>query len=226
MGEVTGYTAERMKAIEDASVVNGGIDANGHLILVRHDTSEIDAGLVKTLVTATEGPPTTGTWIKGDYIIDSIGRTWICVTAGSPGQWVTTGGTLLDSAISTIQQATTATGTAAQAVDVTGLSVTFKAPAQPVRLIVCLSTILNNTAGGIPTVYLTKNDNTELSRWKAHNTAANEVATCNIDYLLEGLTPGTEYTYKVKFCAAVASTTTIFPVGTPSVSGHLLAVAA
>lgn len=49
MGTVTGYTAERMKAIEDASVVNGEIDpASGHLILTRFDESTIDAGLVVT----------------------------------------------------------------------------------------------------------------------------------------------------------------------------------
>lgn len=44
MGEVTGYTAERMKAIEDNTVVNGDIDENGHLILTRFDGTEIDAG--------------------------------------------------------------------------------------------------------------------------------------------------------------------------------------
>lgn len=44
--EVTGYTAERMKAIEDASVVNGEIDpVTGELILTRFDNSEINAGL-------------------------------------------------------------------------------------------------------------------------------------------------------------------------------------
>lgn len=46
MAEVTVYDAERMKAIEDASVVNGEIDVNGHLVLTRFDESEIDAGLV------------------------------------------------------------------------------------------------------------------------------------------------------------------------------------
>jgi hypothetical protein len=46
MGQVTGYTAERMKEIEDASVVNGDIDVDGHLILTRFDGTTIDAGLV------------------------------------------------------------------------------------------------------------------------------------------------------------------------------------
>lgn len=47
MGSVNGYTAERMKAIEDASVVNGEIDPiTGHLKLTRFDESEIDAGVI------------------------------------------------------------------------------------------------------------------------------------------------------------------------------------
>lgn len=45
MGEVNGYTAERMKAIEDMTVVNGEIrPSDNHLILVRFNESEIDAG--------------------------------------------------------------------------------------------------------------------------------------------------------------------------------------
>lgn len=46
MGSVTGYRAERMKEIEDATIVNGEIDASHHLILTRHDETEVDAGVV------------------------------------------------------------------------------------------------------------------------------------------------------------------------------------
>lgn len=47
MAEVTVYDATRMKAIEDATVVNGEIDpVTGHLMLARFDESVIDAGLV------------------------------------------------------------------------------------------------------------------------------------------------------------------------------------
>lgn len=59
MGQVTGYTAERMKAIEDASVVNADIDGFGHLIFTRFDGSEIDTGPVVTsprLVTSATRP--------------------------------------------------------------------------------------------------------------------------------------------------------------------------
>lgn len=44
MATVTGLTAERMLAIEAASVVDGAIDTEGHLILTKHDGTEIDAG--------------------------------------------------------------------------------------------------------------------------------------------------------------------------------------
>ena len=44
MATVTGLTAARMLEIEAASVVDGEVDASGHLILTKHDGSEIDAG--------------------------------------------------------------------------------------------------------------------------------------------------------------------------------------
>jgi len=59
MGTVTGYTAERMKEIEDNTVVNGEIDPYGHLILTRNDASTIDAGLITTspkIATSTTRP--------------------------------------------------------------------------------------------------------------------------------------------------------------------------
>lgn len=45
MATVTGLTADRMKEIEDASVVDGEI-VGGHLILEKHDGNKIDAGSV------------------------------------------------------------------------------------------------------------------------------------------------------------------------------------
>lgn len=44
MASVTGLTKERMEAIEDASVVSGEIDIDGHLILTTFGGDEIDAG--------------------------------------------------------------------------------------------------------------------------------------------------------------------------------------
>ncbi len=48
MATVTGLTAARMLAIEDASIVDGEIDVSGHLILTTHGGTDIDAGVVTT----------------------------------------------------------------------------------------------------------------------------------------------------------------------------------
>lgn len=46
MATVTGYTAERMKQIEDSSIVSGIIVGN-NLILTRYDSTQVDAGNVR-----------------------------------------------------------------------------------------------------------------------------------------------------------------------------------
>jgi hypothetical protein len=46
MTTVTGLTADRMLAIEAASVVDGDVDGSGNLILTKHDGSQINAGSV------------------------------------------------------------------------------------------------------------------------------------------------------------------------------------
>jgi hypothetical protein len=49
---VTGLTADRMIAIEAASIVDGTINGTGHLILTKHDGTEIDAGSALVAVPA------------------------------------------------------------------------------------------------------------------------------------------------------------------------------
>lgn len=44
MATISGLTAERMREIEAASIVDGSIDISGHLILSRYDGGQIDAG--------------------------------------------------------------------------------------------------------------------------------------------------------------------------------------
>ena len=46
MATVTSFTKERILEIEAATVVDGNVDGSGHLILVRHDATTIDAGSV------------------------------------------------------------------------------------------------------------------------------------------------------------------------------------
>lgn len=38
------------------------------------------------------GAPTTGTFAKGDFVVDRNGGMWVCVTAGTPGTWLSVGG--------------------------------------------------------------------------------------------------------------------------------------
>lgn len=40
----------------------------------------------------TSGAPGSGTFAKGDYVIDQTGAIWVCTTAGSPGTWTQVGG--------------------------------------------------------------------------------------------------------------------------------------
>lgn len=47
MAVVTGFTAERMQAIEDSSVVSGTVNASYRLILTKKDGSTVDAGYVR-----------------------------------------------------------------------------------------------------------------------------------------------------------------------------------
>lgn len=38
------------------------------------------------------GPPASGTFVVGDFIVDGVnGTTWICITAGTPGTWMPAG---------------------------------------------------------------------------------------------------------------------------------------
>jgi hypothetical protein len=75
MTTVLGLTASRMLAIEAASVVDGDVDTNGHLILTKHDQSQIDAGSV----IGSPGPPgpqgaTGPSGAGGQFVTQTIGN--------------------------------------------------------------------------------------------------------------------------------------------------------
>lgn len=55
MATVTGYTAARMQEIEDGSITSASYDASGHLILNRHDGTQIDVGRTTAATTAQSG---------------------------------------------------------------------------------------------------------------------------------------------------------------------------
>lgn len=105
--EVTGYTAERMKAIEDASIVNGVINASGHLMLTRFDGTVIDAGevfdergnieLARAQVTSgTFANSTANTYadITGLSITFTVGSRPVDVLAYVPGSYLSGAGSI------------------------------------------------------------------------------------------------------------------------------------
>lgn len=95
MATVTVYTAERMQEIEDGSVVDGDIVA-GHLILTKHDGSQIDAGSVV-------GPagPAGPTGPAGISSIPGEVKLWpggVLPVQATYGKWVWADGAFYDSA--------------------------------------------------------------------------------------------------------------------------------
>lgn len=46
MATITGYTADRMKVIEDSTIVGGFVNTEGELVLTRRDNQQVQAGLV------------------------------------------------------------------------------------------------------------------------------------------------------------------------------------
>src|SRR4051812_13818385 len=95
MATVTGLTADRMLAIEGASVVDGDI-VGGHLILTKHDGSTVDAGPVlgPTGPAGPAGPPGLSS-IPGEM------RMWsgsVLPAVGTYGKWVWADGAFYASA--------------------------------------------------------------------------------------------------------------------------------
>lgn len=136
------------------------------------------------------GPPTTGTWAAQSTTVDNLGRVWVCTTAGTPGQWATSGGTILASVKTT--GSPTTTGLA----DLT--SITFTAPAQPVLIRYELAECTNNTAAkGVSAIIADSSDNIlQVSDYLDTASAANARRKLMVEYLAEGLTYGTSYTFK------------------------------
>ena len=51
------------------------------------------------------GAPGSGSWFKGDFIIDQTGLIWVCTTAGTPGPWIAVDSTKLPTAGGTMSGA-------------------------------------------------------------------------------------------------------------------------
>ena len=59
------------------------------------------------------GYPVSGSFLKGDYIVDQTGSIYICTTSGSPGTWAQTGAVFTGGTIgnTTVTGTLTVTGT-------------------------------------------------------------------------------------------------------------------
>lgn len=71
MAVVTGLTASRMIAIENATVVSGAIDEFGHLILTRFDGSTVDAGVYPNASTLVSGMVELATQAEVEALTDA-----------------------------------------------------------------------------------------------------------------------------------------------------------
>lgn len=82
MGTVTGLTAARMLEIEANSVVNGSVDADGNLILTKHDGTSFNAGNIYDVLgfvyIVQANPPTP------EQIAAADGRPIVWITDSSP----------------------------------------------------------------------------------------------------------------------------------------------
>lgn len=100
MATVNGITVARAQAIEDASVVDGLINVNGHLILTTAGGSTIDAGLVKddTTISGHVDDPTAHGVTTGEIVGTLKTQTLSGKTLTSP---VINGGTINSASIVT-----------------------------------------------------------------------------------------------------------------------------
>lgn len=81
-------------------------------------------------VRSSTGPPTTGTFLAGDYGFDSAGTLWFCTAAGTPGTWLdlSSGRELLFADSTTVQSGVQAV------VDRTGLTGSVEVGSRPVMV--------------------------------------------------------------------------------------------
>lgn len=145
-------------------------------------------------VIATPGPPASGTWAKGDLVVDSVGRAWVCTVAGTPGTWAdVSSGRELGYAEVTSSFAP-GNGTLQ---DVPGLSVTFTPGVRPVRMIFFAQSVFNSIANGGITLQIAKSDNTVLMQQVQGDATASQAQDATV-ISRKTFTPNVPVTAKVR----------------------------
>ena len=61
---------------------------NRRIINMANPIWPTDAGTGYAGMSSVAGAPTTGTWVAGNWIVDSLGRIYYCTVAGTPGTWL------------------------------------------------------------------------------------------------------------------------------------------
>jgi hypothetical protein len=93
---VGGNTTLAGLAVNGNETVAGTLAVAGNLTAATVDAGLTGATAAGRLVGATTaGPPTTGTFVVGDFAVDQKGVVWTCVAAGSPGTWLPNPGTMV-----------------------------------------------------------------------------------------------------------------------------------
>lgn len=144
-----------------------GVPAGGTInqVLRKASAANYDTTWASTSLgnsTSVAGPPTSGTWARGDEWLDANNVTWVCVTAGTPGAWVPPIGYEYAYAQMTATLNVTATlETSAQ----TAISVTATFDGSPILLeFFCVQVATPNVAGGYVNTSLW-DGGTDLGLW-------------------------------------------------------------
>ncbi len=72
-----------------------GLDANDGLSMAMTHATAAN----RFVGANTQGPPTAGTWLLGDWAMDQGGTQWVCTTAGTPGTWTGDLGVIKETAL-------------------------------------------------------------------------------------------------------------------------------
>jgi hypothetical protein len=105
------------------------------------------------------GAPTTGTWLKGDFVIDSTGQVQICTVAGSPGTWAAAGSTPTNE-LGYSSLTSTLNSTAVTSMVDTGLTLSaVAAQTKPVYIHCWIAALIANVQYAVPKIQLTDGTN-------------------------------------------------------------------
>jgi hypothetical protein len=131
----------------------------------------------------TSGAPTTGTFAKGDFVVDQTGLIWVCSAPGTPGTWVK-GSITLDATSTDIQAlGTQAAGTAGKAADAGHVH-----PTTGLALAV---------GGGVETVYTNATASGFVTLSLANGNAFNLTLVGNTTFTFSGATSGSACSFGV-----------------------------